>query len=122
PKRGFLVLRRGAQPFESLRRRQIAPLERRLDFLATGKQRRRRVAERAIAFAADDLVQVLVVNPDAVAVADQQLLVGFLHGPAKSSEPRDRKLTSGLRNLASYRVDDHHHIARLHRWRLALDN
>ena len=60
------------------------------------EERRGRGAERLIVPALNDLIEVSVVDPDALAVADQQLLVRLLDGPAELAWPCDRELAACL--------------------------
>ena len=73
---------------QSVLRRQITPRERLLDVLVAGQKSRRRAAQRIADLAHDDLVQVLVEDPDPLAITDQQLLVGLLDDPAEFAGPR----------------------------------
>ena len=59
--------------------------------LRAGEQRRGRRAERLVELAHRDLVQVLVVDPDARAVADDELLVRLLVAPAELARARERE-------------------------------
>src|SRR5271170_1784687 len=102
----------GAQPVEAVRRRKVAPLEGLLDIIATGKQRRRRRAQRLVVAALDHLVQVRVVDPHPLAVADQQLLIGFVDTPAKFAGAGDGKLAARLLYHAAVLVRDRLHETR----------
>src|SRR5271170_4653223 len=110
--RGLLVLGRGAQPVEAVRRRKVAPLEGLLDVIATGEQRRRSRAQRLIVAALDHLVQVRVVDPHPLAVADQQLLIGLVDTPAKFAGAGDGKLAARLLYHAAVLVRDRLHETR----------
>src|SRR5438552_3760381 len=83
----FLVFRRGAQPVEAVRRRQITPIERPLHVVLAGKQSCRRRSQRLVVTALDDLIQIRIVNPHTLAVAGEQLLVGLVDAPAESAGP-----------------------------------
>src|SRR6266436_616960 len=78
--RGFLALRRRSEPFEAVGGGQVAPVEGALDVILARKQRRGRRPERLIVPAFHDLIEVSVVDPDAVSVAHQQLLVRLVDG------------------------------------------
>src|SRR2546425_3987378 len=67
----FLVFRRGAQPVESVRRRQITPIERPLHVVLAGKQSCRRRSQRLVVTALYHLIQIRIVNPHSLAVADE---------------------------------------------------
>src|SRR5437870_9516661 len=92
--RGFLAFRRRTEPFEPASGGQIAPVESALDVILAREERRGRGAERLIVPALHDLIEVSVVDPDALAVADQQLLVRLLDGPAELARPCDRELAA----------------------------
>ena len=65
--------------------------ERLLHVVAAGQQRRRRRAQRLAQLAHRDLVQVLVVDPHLLAVADDQLLARLRIAPAKLPGTRERE-------------------------------
>src|SRR6266545_1825164 len=92
----FLVSRRGAQPVEAVRRRQITPIERPLDVVLAGEQCGRRRAQRLVVAAFDDLVQIRVVNPYALTVADEQLLVRLVDVPAELAGSSNREFAARL--------------------------
>ena len=71
-----------------------------------GEKRRGRRAERAIILADDDLVEVRIEYPDALAVTNENLLIRFLERPPKMSGPRNRKLATRALNHAALPVAD----------------
>ena len=87
---GVALLRLGFEPFQAVLRCP-ASLQRRSAFsmsLAAGEQRRGRRAERRGELAHRDLVQVPVVDPHALAVADDHLVGRLVVDPAEACPGR----------------------------------
>src|SRR5690242_8931274 len=71
------------------------------------EQRRRRRPERRVELAHDHLVEVAVVDPDLVAVTDDQLVERLVVGPAKFAGTRERERARRRLRRAAVAVDDH---------------
>src|SRR5437867_7442437 len=93
-KRRVFVLWRRAQPFQSACRSKIAPLEGALYVLGAREQRGRCRAQRLVISALDDLIEILVIDPDPLAIAHQQLLVRLVDRPAKLARATDGELAT----------------------------
>src|SRR5437870_3279408 len=92
----FLVFRGGAQPVEAVCCRQIVPIESPFHVVLAGEQCRRRRAQRLVVATLNDLVQIRVVNPHPLAVADQQLLVRLVDVPAELTGSSNREFAARL--------------------------
>ena len=103
-----LVFGHRLQPVEPFLVAEIGQRIALLDFVAAGEQRRRAAAQRAVQLAHRDLVEVLVVNPQLRAVADDGLLVGLVVFPAEFARPR--KLHGAGRLLQLFQVLVEHHL------------
>src|SRR5687767_8371776 len=78
-----------------------------LDLVAACQQRCGAGAERAVVLAYRHLVQVLVVEPDPGAVADDDLLVGLVVLPAKLARPGELHGSRRLLQLLHILVEHH---------------
>src|SRR4051812_24509482 len=101
----FLRLRRGLRPFEAVFRGQRAEIEIFLE-RAAGQQRGRCRADRRVDLARARLVQVSVVDPDLLTVADDDLLERLLVDEAEAVGPREFELAAGDLLLRAVRRGD----------------
>src|SRR5688572_19971060 len=83
-------------PFQAVAAAALGELECLLDLGAARQQGRRGGAERSGQLAHSDLVQIAVVDPDPLAVADDELIVRLGIGPAELARP--------LENEAAFRL------------------
>src|SRR5688500_5698109 len=94
------------QPFHAVAAARVAQLEGLLHVARAGEQRGGRGAERARELAHRHLVEVAVVDPYALAVADDQLVHRLGIGPAEAPGPLEHEAAGGfLRQLAVAAVD-----------------
>ena len=94
---GVLRLRRRFQPFQAVLACRLLQREILFQVVAAEQDRRRRRAERIAQLPHRDLVQVLVVDVQLLAVGLQQLLVGLLVGPDEFAGPRENEGAAGGR-------------------------
>src|SRR5437879_7586576 len=100
------LARLGLHPFKAVLLAGVGELERLLDAARAREQRRGRRAERALELAHRDLVQLPVVDPDTLAVADDHLVGGLVVHPAEAAGPLEDKAAARLlRQLAAAVVD-----------------
>ena len=78
-----------------------------LERVATGQQRSRRRAKRAIQLLDDHLIEVAIINPEFVAIADEELRVWLVIAPPELARPRKRECAAGsLRHTSRLARDD----------------
>src|SRR3954469_16606295 len=93
-------------PLESALLPRLRELERLLDVARAGEERRRRRAERLGKLSHSDLVEIAVVDPDALAIAHDQLVHGLRIGPAEPSGSQQYEAALGLLHRLAGAVGD----------------
>src|SRR5690349_18282792 len=105
--RGVFRLRHGLEPVEPFLVADSGKAVVLLDLVASCKERRRARAERPVEAAHRDLVEILVVEPDLLAIADDHLLLGFVVLPAEFAGPRELHGAGRLLKLLQVLVEHH---------------
>ncbi|SPA48569.1 protein of unknown function [Cupriavidus taiwanensis] len=90
-----LGLGRQLQPFHAVARRPVPDHEVLVEVVAAEQDRRRAGTQRAVELALGDLVQVLVIDVQGLAVGLQQLLVGLGIAPGELARTREHEGAAG---------------------------